>query len=222
MIFQQQQLIGRRSALCVMKLLRKICRQVGITAVVSLHQVELARRFADRLVGLSAGRLVVDESPSRIETQQITRIYKRPPSRSRREGIPTSSRLPRSSTSSVARRSAAMGLRAGNNYQEQFVGAHDAVAFAVQNGNAAADGMSKPICETLLQQGAMDPAKARVVAEPKPHPRYPWTMRTDPHPALRSSIVEAFLRLNDPAALGPFKTAAFARWAMRTRTWSAS
>ncbi|MDD4865849.1 MAG: phosphonate ABC transporter ATP-binding protein [Mycobacterium sp.] len=66
-----------RTATSVMNLLREICRQDGITAVVSLHQVELARRFADRIVGLSAGRLVVDESPSSIDAQQIARIYRR-------------------------------------------------------------------------------------------------------------------------------------------------
>ncbi|MDD4865850.1 MAG: phosphate/phosphite/phosphonate ABC transporter substrate-binding protein [Mycobacterium sp.] len=105
---------------------------------------------------------------------------------------------------------AAQGLRAGDNYREQFVGAHDAVAFAVQNGNAAGGGLSKPIFETLLQQGTIDPAKVRVVAESKPYPNYPWTMRKDLDPALRSSIVKAFLSLHDPAALKPFKAAAFA------------
>jgi phosphonate transport system ATP-binding protein len=65
------------SAVTVLSLLRDICREDGITAVVSLHQVELARRFADRIVGLSAGRLVVDEAPSRIDAAQIDRIYRR-------------------------------------------------------------------------------------------------------------------------------------------------
>lgn len=64
------------TAVSVLSLLREICRQDGITAVVSLHQVELARRFADRIVGLSAGRLVVDDSPSRIDATQIDRIYR--------------------------------------------------------------------------------------------------------------------------------------------------
>ena len=63
------------TAIGVLSLLREICRQDGITAVVSLHQVELARRFADRIVGLSAGRLVVDEAPDRIDAAQIARIY---------------------------------------------------------------------------------------------------------------------------------------------------
>jgi phosphonate transport system ATP-binding protein len=65
------------TAIAVLGLLREICRQDGITAVVSLHQVELAQRFADRIVGISAGRVVVDESPDRIDPAQIARIYRR-------------------------------------------------------------------------------------------------------------------------------------------------
>lgn len=64
------------TAVSVLSLLREICRQDGITVVVSLHQVELARRFADRIVGLSAGRLVIDEAPGRINTAQIDQIYR--------------------------------------------------------------------------------------------------------------------------------------------------
>lgn len=65
------------TAVSVLSLLREICCQDGITAVVSLHQVELARRFADRIVGLSAGRLLVDDAPSRINATQIDQIYRR-------------------------------------------------------------------------------------------------------------------------------------------------
>ena len=102
------------------------------------------------------------------------------------------------------------GLRAGQNYQEQFVGAHDAVALAVQNGNAAGGGLSKPIFEALVQKGMIDPNKVRVLAESKPYPNYPWTMRSDLDPALKSSIANAFLNLHDPAVLKPFKAASFA------------
>src|SRR5690606_27275679 len=37
----------------VLSLLHDICRLDGLTAVVSLHQVELARRYGERIVGLS-------------------------------------------------------------------------------------------------------------------------------------------------------------------------
>lgn len=102
------------------------------------------------------------------------------------------------------------GLKAGENYQQQFVGAHDAVAFAVQNGNAAGGGISKPIFEALVQKGTIDAAKVRVLAESKPYPNYPWTMRSDLDSTLKTSIVNAFLTLHDPAVLKPFKAAGFA------------
>ena len=42
------------------------------------------------------------------------------------------------------------GLEAKKDYEEHFVGSHDAVALAVQNGHAQAGGLSKTIFETLL------------------------------------------------------------------------
>jgi phosphonate transport system ATP-binding protein len=70
------------TAVTVLSLLREICRQDGITVVVSLHQVDLARRFADRIVGLSAGRVVVDEPPSCLDAEQIAQIYRQTSDRS--------------------------------------------------------------------------------------------------------------------------------------------
>ena len=62
--------------------LHRICREDGITAVVSLHQVELARRFADRIVGLSAGRVVFDGPAAALTGPAAARIYGSAPPRS--------------------------------------------------------------------------------------------------------------------------------------------
>jgi phosphonate transport system ATP-binding protein len=59
----------------VLELIHRICRQDGITAVVSLHQYELARRFADRVIGLSNGRVVFDGSISELDRSALQRIY---------------------------------------------------------------------------------------------------------------------------------------------------
>ena len=80
----------------------------------------------------------------------------------------------------------------------------------MQNGNAAGGGISKPIFETLIQKGTIDAAKVRVLAESKPYPNYPWTMRSDLDPALKTAIANAFLNLHYPAVLKPFKAASFA------------
>lgn len=101
------------------------------------------------------------------------------------------------------------GLKAGENYREHFVGAHDAVAMAVQNGHAQAGGLSKPIFESLVQRGLVDPNKVKVLAESKPYPQYPWTMRSNLKPELKEKIRAAFLNLRDPEVLKPFKADGF-------------
>jgi phosphonate transport system ATP-binding protein len=66
------------SARQVLALLRGICRESGLTAVVSLHQVALAHEFADRMIGLSAGRVVFDGPPGTLDDAALTRrIYRR-------------------------------------------------------------------------------------------------------------------------------------------------
>ena len=97
------------------------------------------------------------------------------------------------------------GLEAGRDYREHFLGAHDAVAMAVQRGNAVAGGLSKPIFQTLLERGVIDPAKVRVLAESRPYPQYPWAMRRDLAPALKERIKAAFYELDDPAVLKGLK-----------------
>jgi phosphonate transport system ATP-binding protein len=42
---------------------------------VSLHQPDLARRFADRVVGLSAGAVVFDGPPAALDAAALARIY---------------------------------------------------------------------------------------------------------------------------------------------------
>lgn len=101
-------------------------------------------------------------------------------------------------------------LKSGENYQAVFLGAHDAVALAVQNGNAQAGGLSRPIFASLVEAGTIDPEKVTIIAESAPIPQYPWTLRSDLDPELKQEIRTAFLDLNDQAVLGPFKADGFA------------
>ncbi|HTU22638.1 MAG TPA: phosphonate ABC transporter ATP-binding protein [Gemmataceae bacterium] len=59
----------------VLGLLRRVSREDGITAVVSLHQVELALGFADRVIGLNQGRVVFDGPPDRLLPEARSSIY---------------------------------------------------------------------------------------------------------------------------------------------------
>lgn len=63
----------------VLTLLKKICAEDGITAVVSLHQLEYARHFADRIIGLANAEVVFDATPGQLDDTQLALIYKQAP-----------------------------------------------------------------------------------------------------------------------------------------------
>ncbi len=104
---------------------------------------------------------------------------------------------------------AEQGLDAGRDYQEHFVGSHDAVALAVQNGHAQAGGLSRPIFESLVERKMVSLDKVKVLEYSKPFPQYPWTLRSNLKPELKDKIRSAFLNLKDPAVLKAFKADGF-------------
>jgi phosphonate transport system ATP-binding protein len=59
----------------VLGLLHSICKADGIAAIVSLHQLDYARRFADRIIGLSRGAVVFDGPPVRLGKKEVALIY---------------------------------------------------------------------------------------------------------------------------------------------------
>ena len=65
------------TAEAVLELLRSICRQDGITAIVSLHQLEYGRRFADRIVGLANAGIAFDATAAELNDAHLARIYGR-------------------------------------------------------------------------------------------------------------------------------------------------
>lgn len=56
--------------------LHRICREDGITTIVSLHQLELARQFADRIIGLANGRIVFEGTSGELGSAILDKIYK--------------------------------------------------------------------------------------------------------------------------------------------------
>jgi phosphonate transport system ATP-binding protein len=59
----------------VLALLKQASRRYRTAVLCSLHQVELAREFADRVVGLRQGRVVYDGAPSGLHEGVLRRIY---------------------------------------------------------------------------------------------------------------------------------------------------
>jgi phosphonate transport system ATP-binding protein len=59
----------------LLTLLHSICRSDGLTLIMSLHQVEFARQFADRIVGLQAGSVVFDGTPAQLTPDRAQSLY---------------------------------------------------------------------------------------------------------------------------------------------------
>ncbi len=64
------------SAATVLESLRSVAA-TGVAVVASLHQVHLARAYADRIVALRSGAIVQDAPATRIEARTHERIYER-------------------------------------------------------------------------------------------------------------------------------------------------
>ena len=71
----------------VLALLHRICTEDGISMVVSLHQVDLAKRYADRIVGLAQGRVVFDAAPDMLTPENATALYEQKPAIAGRHDI---------------------------------------------------------------------------------------------------------------------------------------
>ncbi|MCX7370049.1 MAG: phosphonate ABC transporter ATP-binding protein [Alphaproteobacteria bacterium] len=64
-----------QSAENVLGILRNIARETGIAVVCALHQVDLARRYADRVVALRGGRKLLDVSVNAFDQNAFQELY---------------------------------------------------------------------------------------------------------------------------------------------------
>jgi phosphonate transport system ATP-binding protein len=65
-----------KAANLIMSLLKKINQEFNITVVCNLHQVELATKYSDRIVGLLDGEIIFDKPVSQIDKMSINQIYR--------------------------------------------------------------------------------------------------------------------------------------------------
>lgn len=61
----------------ILELIAREAKAKNATVLCSLHQIDLAVRFADRIVALSSGRIVFDGAPSQLNSDRVTAIYGR-------------------------------------------------------------------------------------------------------------------------------------------------
>ncbi|MCG5536804.1 phosphonate ABC transporter ATP-binding protein [Ectothiorhodospira mobilis] len=61
----------------VLDLLKGICQDDHIPVVANLHQVDYAREYADRVIGVNSGRVVFDGSPDQLTDAMVDELYQR-------------------------------------------------------------------------------------------------------------------------------------------------
>jgi phosphonate transport system ATP-binding protein len=59
----------------IMELLERIAVEQDIPVIVNIHNVELAKRFARRIIGMSKGAIVFDGPPSDLRDSHLIEIY---------------------------------------------------------------------------------------------------------------------------------------------------
>lgn len=63
------------SARCVLETLKNANEKYGITVVSNLHQLDYAREFCSRVIGLNGGRIVYDGPPDQLCAATVSQIY---------------------------------------------------------------------------------------------------------------------------------------------------
>lgn len=63
------------SAKTIMDYLKNINTNMGITCLVNLHQVDVALKYSDRIIGVRKGEIIYDGPPEELSEQTIYEIY---------------------------------------------------------------------------------------------------------------------------------------------------
>ena len=64
-----------KSSNLILSLLKKINQEFGTTILCNLHQVDLAKKYSDRVVGLVDGKIIFDEKSFNINEAYLKKIY---------------------------------------------------------------------------------------------------------------------------------------------------
>ncbi len=64
-----------RNAKIVMDSLQAINEEQGITVITNLHTLDTARAYCERIIGMSAGRVVFDGTPEQLTTEVARELY---------------------------------------------------------------------------------------------------------------------------------------------------
>ena len=64
-----------KSSVEIMTLLKSAAQERGAAVLCSLHQIDLARKYADRIIGLSHGAIVFDGPPAALTREEMEAIF---------------------------------------------------------------------------------------------------------------------------------------------------
>ena len=59
----------------IMRLIKELCGERKLSAIINIHDVMLAQMFAERIVGLQLGEIVYDGPPTGLTAEVLTKIY---------------------------------------------------------------------------------------------------------------------------------------------------
>lgn len=63
----------------LMSLLRRLAHEDGLGVLCVLHQPDLARRYADRILGMKGGRVQFDQKPADVQETEVSALYTKTP-----------------------------------------------------------------------------------------------------------------------------------------------
>lgn len=64
-----------QSSKVIMEHLRRISTTTGIPCLVNLHQVDVAKTYSDRIIGINSGKVVFSGKPEELTDSDLERIY---------------------------------------------------------------------------------------------------------------------------------------------------
>jgi len=53
----------------------RICKEKDLIVIMNLHQIDYAKKFADRIIGLNKGKKIFEGTPSQLTEKAVRRIY---------------------------------------------------------------------------------------------------------------------------------------------------
>ncbi len=64
------------SAHTVLSLLKSLCHNEGLTVICNLHQVEFAKQYSDRILGIRQGEVVLDQPTATVTEGELEQLYR--------------------------------------------------------------------------------------------------------------------------------------------------